>query len=997
MNRITTLCVAVLLTCLSGGATVFAQGGYEVKGVVVDAVGPVIGATVIEQGTTNGTSTGLDGDYVLTVSNADAIVEVSCIGYATQTFTASQMPKTVTLAEDALFLDDVVVIGYGTVKKEDMTGSVSTVRADQINDGMISSPAQLLAGKAGGVVVTAGSGQPGAAATIRVRGGSSLSAVNDPMIIIDGLPISNTGISGVGDALSSINPNDIESFTVLKDASATAIYGSRASNGVIIITTKKGKKSDGLVPHINADFTASLSHNTKYLDVMTGDEIRAAMADYAGVESAAYKALGKENTDWQKQIYQLAQTYEGNIGISGNVGLGKAGYLPYRVSGGYLNQKGTLKTSAMERGTLSINLAPSFLDDHLKVSLNGKGMIMNNTFANQAAIGNAIQYDPTQPIYDNTKNGYKGYRVWGTYDEEQDKLIFNTQSSCNPLLSLLERNDVSTAKRFIGNAQVEYKVHGLEELRFNVNAGLDFSTSTGTVDVPIGAEQSWHNQTQSGSGEHTDYSQIKRDQTLEVYAAYDKTISKHSFGAMAGYSWQNFYTDSKNLTVKATDKSVLKDKPYLYEYFLVSFFGRLNYSYDNRYLVTATMRYDGTSRFANNKWGFFPSVAFGWNMKNESFLKDVNDISTMKLRLSWGQTGQQDLNTEGYPTIATYMNNLIGSLYPFGDQVMIPLTPKPYNADLKWETTTTYNIGADLGFLENRITANVDAYYRETTDLLNYTPVPAGSNLKNYVHANIGSLVNYGVELDMNFIPVQTEDWFWQIGVNGAWNKNVVTKLTANDAADGYNGVPAGDDIGGAVGNKIQRFYTGDPVNTFYVYQQVYDTDGKPIMGAYVDRNEDGKIDENDKYSYKKPAPDFTFGFNTTLNWRNWTFAMSAHANIGNYVYNNNLSQYSLMTDLWTNSWVSNRISRASELNFTRAQYFSDYFIENASFLKLDNITLGYNFNLPKDMSLNLFATVQNVCTITGYDGIDPEIFNGIDNNVWPRPRTYILGLKYNF
>ena len=405
MYRITTLCVAVLLTCLSGGATVFAQSGYEVKGVVVDAVGPVIGATVIEQGTSNGTSTGLDGDYVLNVSNANAVVEVSCIGYATQTFVASQMPKTVTLSEDALFLDDVVVIGYGTVKKEDMTGSVSTVRADQINDGMISSPAQLLSGKAGGVVVTAGSGQPGSGSTIRIRGGSSLSAVNDPMIIVDGLPISNTGISGVGDALSSINPNDIESFTVLKDASATAIYGSRASNGVIIITTKKGKKSDGNIPHVNADFTASLSHNTKYLDVMTGDELRAAMAEYQGVESEAYKTLGKANTDWQKEIYQLAQTYEGNVGISGNVGLGKAGYLPYRVSGGYLNQKGTLKTSSMERGTLSVNLSPSFLDDHLKVSLNGKGMIMNNRFANTGAISQAVQYDPTQPIYDDSKNG----------------------------------------------------------------------------------------------------------------------------------------------------------------------------------------------------------------------------------------------------------------------------------------------------------------------------------------------------------------------------------------------------------------------------------------------------------------------------------------------------------------------------------------------------------------------------------------------------------------
>ena len=994
MNRIMTLCASFVLSCIMG-VSVFAQGGYEVKGVVVDAIGPVIGATVIEQGTTNGTSTGLDGDYVLTVSSANAVVEVSCIGYATQTFVASQMPATVTLSEDTTFLDEVVVIGYGTVKKEDMTGSVSTVRADQINDGMISSPSQLLAGKAGGVVVTAGSGQPGSAATIRIRGGSSLSAVNDPMIIIDGLPISNTGISGVGDALSSINPNDIESFTVLKDASATAIYGSRASNGVIIITTKKGKKADGNIPHINADFTTSLSHNTKYLDVMTGDELRAAMESYQGKDSDAYRALGDANTDWQKHIYQLAQTYEGNVGISGNIGLGRAGYLPYRVSGGYLNQKGTLKTSSLERGTLSLNLSPSFLDDHLKVSLNGKGMIMNNRFANGGAISQAAQYDPTQPIYDDSINGYNGYKVWGTYDDEKEVLQFNTQSTCNPLLSLFEKQDLSTAMRFIGNAQFEYKVHGLEDLRFNVNLGLDYTTSKGTVDVPEGAEQSWHIQSQSGSGEHTDYTQLKRDQTLEAYAAYDKTLGKHTFGVMAGYSWQNFFTESTSKTYKASDLSLLADKPYIYEYFLVSFFGRANYSFDNRYLITATVRYDGTSRFANNKWGLFPSVALGWNLKNESFLKDVSSVSAMKLRLSWGQTGQQDLNTSGYPTIATYMNNLIGSYYPFGDQGIIPITPMPYNADLKWETTTTYNVGADLGFLDNRITANVDAYYRKTTDLLNYTPVPAGSNLKNYLDANIGTLVNYGVELDLNFIPVQTEDLFWQIGINGAWNKNVVTKLTAYDSED-YKGVMTGG-ISGAVGNTIQRFNTGDPVHTFYVYQQVYDENGDPIMGAYVDRNEDGKVDENDKYSYMKPAPDVTIGLNTTLNWRNWTFALSAHANIGNYVYNNNLSQYSLITDLWTNSFVSNRMAKAADLNFTKAQYFSDYFIQNASFLKLDNITLGYTFRLPKDMSLNLFGTVQNVCTITGYDGIDPEVFNGIDSNIWPRPRTYVIGLKYNF
>ena len=990
MNRFLSLVAGLMLSGVFA-AHVSAQngGGYEVKGVVSDQAGPVIGATIIEQGTQNGTPSGLDGEFSLTVSSPDAVIEISCIGYKTQTFAANAVPANILLETDTEFLDDVVVIGYGTVKKEDMTGSVSTVRADDINKGMISSPSQLLAGKSGGVVVTAGSGQPGSASTIRIRGGSSLTASNDPMIVVDGLPINDSGIGGIGDQLSSINPSDIESFTVLKDASATAIYGSRASNGVIIITTKKGRAGDKAI-HVSADFTASVSQNYRYLDVLTGDEMRALIADRYGMESETYKALGQENTDWQKQIWQLGQTYEGNVSLSGNIGLGNAGDLPYRVSGGYYNQKGTLKTSSMERGTIALNLNPTLLDDHLTIALNGKGMFINNRFANQDAIPQAVQYDPTQPVYD--ENGLNGYRIWG------DPNSVGVQGTSNPVASLYEKTDLSDAKRFIGNAQIAYKIHGLEDLSLNLNLGLDYFTSAGTVDVPAGSEQSYRNQTQAGHGLHTDYTYMKRDQTLEAYGAYNKTLGKHSFGVMAGYSWQHFYEESTNKEVRADDPAyVYKETTPAFEHFLISFFGRANYSFDNRYLITATVRWDGTSRFINNKWGFFPSVAFAWNIKNEGFMKSVSDVSALKLRLSWGQTGQQDLNTSNYPSIATYKENTVaGSQYYFGDRLINPLTPIAYNENLRWETTTTYNAGVDLGFINDRITVSLDAYYRKTTDLLNNTPVAAGSNLKNWLVANIGTLENYGVELDMNFIPIQTEDWFWQIGLNGAWNRNIITKLTTNDDNPDYTGVATGG-ISGGTGNNIQRFMTGYPVNAFYVYQQVYDENGLPIMGAYVDRNEDGKIDEKDMYCYKKPAPDVTIGFNTTLNWKQWSLALSAHANLGNWVYDNNSSNMTLMTDLWTNNFVSNRVPLASEINFTQAQYFSDYWVKNASFLKIDNITLGYTFNLPKAMTLNLFATVQNVCTITGYDGIDPEIFNGIDNNLWPRPRTYVLGLKYNF
>ena len=1013
MNRIITLCVAFLLTALLGGASVFAQGGYVVKGVVSDQAGPIIGATVLEQGTTNGVSTGLDGDYVLTVSNANAVIEISCIGYATQTFTASQVPAKVLLAEDTMFLDDVVVIGYGTVKKDDMTGSVSAVKADQLNKGVVTSPSSLLQGKSAGVVITPGSGAPGSGSTIRIRGGSSLKASNDPLIVIDGLPVSNDGISGTADALSSINPNDIESFTVLKDASATAIYGSRASNGVILITTKKGNGT-GKGVHLDVDFTASLSQPARYVDVMNAAELREAVLAYTGSkESDAYKALGSDetiDTNWQKEIYQLAQTYELNASLSGKLD-NKVVTMPYRISVGGLYQQGTLKTGYMGRETVSLNLAPSFLDKHLTFNLNGKFMNMDTRFANQDAITQAIQYTPTKPVYDET--GLNGYSWWnygkGTYTVDN----CNTMANQNPVALLNDKKDLSRANRFIGNAQIDYKIHGLEDLRLNVNLGIDFSKSRGTVDVAPNTEQSMHSTNQQGadgsaSGYHNNYSQMRLDQTLEAYADYSKTIQRHSFGIMAGYSWQHFYTESFNETFKAdatdpeaADYYLSKPKVGKTEYFLVSFFGRVNYSFDSRYYITATLRRDGTSRFQNNKWGLFPSVALGWSIKNEPFLKDSEAVSALKLRLSYGQTGQQDLNSGNYPTLATYTYNTNASQYYFGTTMIQPITPNGYNADLKWETTSTYNVGIDYGFIKDRIYGSVEFYKRYTKDLLNWTPVAAGANLTNYLDANIGNLENTGVEFEINAVPIETRDWNWKIGANVAWNKTVVTKLTTDDERADYYGVETGG-ISGGTGNNIQVHQTGFAPYSFFVYQQVYDVNGNPIEGLYVDRNKDGKIDTNDKYCYHKAAPDVTLGLNTTLSYKNWTLALSAHASIGNYVYDNIRSNGELLSDLWTNSFVNNRVPGALKTNFAKsAQYFSDYYVKDASFFKFDNITLSRYFSLGKDsklpMGLNVFATVQNVGCISSYTGVDPEIYSGIDNNMYPRPRTYILGIKFNF
>ena len=1006
MKRILTA-LGIMLVSMFVPAAISAQNGYQVKGVVVDNLGPVIGATVLEVGTSNGTTTGLDGDFTLKVSSADAMVEISCIGYASQTFKASQVPGTITLSEDALFLEDAIVIGYGTVKKSDLTGSVATIKADEINKGVITTPADLLRGKTAGVVVTSGSGMPGSGATVRIRGGASLNASNDPLYIIDGLPVSNDGISGMSDPLSSINPEDIESFTVLKDASATAIYGSRASNGVIVITTKKGSKAASAagMPHIAVDVTTSVNTIAKYYDVLTGDEMRALMQERVAnglTADKALEALGTENTDWQKLIYHAAPTVDANLSVNGNVALGGV-TLPYRVSGGFTDQNGTLKGSKMDRGTVSLNLAPTFFEKHLSVNLNGKYTLAKNWYANQGAIGSALRYDPTQPVYDDSEAGLLGYHIWRKSNGE-----VNTMATCNPVAQLNDQKDEATANRFIGNAQFDYKIHGFEDLRVNLNLGIDWARSGGMNEVAQNSEMSWHNTQQvykdaaeksHAGGAHTEYSYGRLNTTLELYADYNKSFGDHNVDLMGGYSWQRFYNDSASHTDRIEDGNVISDSIYKGEYFLISFFGRANYNYKDRYLVTATVRRDGTSRFQNHKWGLFPSVALGWNVLNEDFFQTGLDISTLKLRASWGMTGQQDVGGY-YDTFATFYTNQIGSYYQINGVTVNPKTALGYNPDLKWETTTTYNVGVDFGMNNDEFTVSLDAYKRDTKDMLSYVQVAALSNLTNYLNSNIASMSNTGVELEVNKVLIKTKEQSLTIGGNVAYNHNVITKLNA--ASRNKAGVRTGG-ISGGTDNWVQMHQIGHPMSAFYVYQQVYDEEGKPIFGQYVDQNNDGVINESDRHFFHKPAADFTFGFNVNYSYKNWNFALNGHASVGNYVYNNVASNTEMYKDLWVNSFISNRLQSAKESNFEDAMYISDYYIENASFLKLDNFTVGYTFpqlfklNNDRAASLNVFGTVQNIATLTGYSGIDPEVFGGIDGTVYPRPRTFVLGAKLNF
>ena len=958
---------------LSVGA--FAQ--IEVKGHVKDAAGEdIIGATVRVEGTQTATVSDFDGNFVLKAKEGATLV-VSYVGYQNATVKAAPTVE-VTLVDDETVLQDVVVIGYGSVRKSDATGSVMSVEADQLNKGLATSPADLLQGKTPGVQIVTNSGAPGAGAKIRIRGGSSLSASNDPLIVIDGLPISSTEISG-GDMLNTINPNDIESFSILKDASATAIYGSRASNGVILITTKKGKA--GSKPRINVDMSGTFKTVAKKVDVLSADAFREFfMANY-GTNADAVAALGNANTNWQDEIYRNTFAEEINASVSGGYVSGNKTFkMPYRVSAGFLNNDGNLKTTGMSRTNFGFNLTPTLFDDRLTINLNGKGVFTHNKFADEGAIGSAIQYNPLKSVDSKWEsNGAP-----------------NTMSTLNPVFQLNEQHKSSYVRRFVGNAQFDYKFKFLDGLRANLNLGLDISTTSGWNISDYQSEVSYHNKVENGTGLFEKYTQLRRDQTLEFYLAYAKELKEiySRFDVLAGYSWQHFYNKTTNEKVSNDgNNTYLYGDPTLFktESFLISFYGRLNYTLLDRYLLTFTIRDDGTSRFQNNKWGVFPSAALAWRISEENFMKSADWLSNLKLRLGWGITGQQNINQGDYPSIATYHTNQHGSLYMFGNNVIIPITPKGYAPKIKWEETTTYNIGLDFGFLGNRINGSIDVYQRKTKDLLNKVPVASGTNLTNYLLTNVGDMENKGIEGALNVVPIEQKDLRLEIGFNITYNKNKITRLTASDDPS-YPGVEDGG-ISGGVGNKIQIQKVGNPMNSFYVLQQVYDEAGKPLEGVYVDRNHDGQITDDDRYVYYKPDPDVIIGLNTELSYKKWTFSAAFRSFLGNYVYNNVASNTEMKADMWTNNFICNRVSTAPYSNFQQAQYKSDYYVQNASFLKLDKVTVAYN--IAPWVRVNF--TAQNVFTISKYDGVDPEVANGIDNNMYPRSRNFILGASFNF
>ena len=957
-----------------------------IKGEVTDAQNgeALIGATVMVEGEKGGTVTDFDGNFSLQVSSSAKKIKVSYIGYIDKVLSISDNMK-VKLESDSKALADVVVIGYGTARKSDLTGSVATVKSKDFNKGLVSSPEQLINGKVSGVQIMSNSGSASAGSTIRVRGGASLNASNDPLIVLDGVPLEQGGISGnSSNFLSMINPSDIESMTVLKDASSTAIYGSRASNGVIIITTKKGQQ--GAVK-VNFNTTNSLQTRAQMVDMLSRDEFVNVINQFGDANQKSL--LGTANTDWNDEVYRTAFGTDNNLSVSGSIDK----WLPFRVSVGYYNQSGLVRKDNVERWTGNVVLTPSFFQDHLKLTINAKGTLNNNSFNNGGAVWAAATFNPTIPVY-------SGNDKYGGYNEALDADGVPVNAGVRNPRGLVDLYDSkSKVSRFIGSMDVDYKVHFLPELKLHATVGADYAKGDGTIYVPAYAAQSYNKDESLGGSDYKYGPQKNENRLLTLYANYAKYFEdiKSNVDLTAGYDYQYwksttplYYTKSAagtNLsTVKASD----------YRHVMLSYYGRINYSFDGKYLLTATVRRDASSRFSKDtRWGTFPSVALGWTLTEEPWLKNQKVLSNLKLRASYGVTGQQE-GIGNYNYLPVYTYSVTGAEAFINGQYINTYRPEAYVSDLKWETTTSWNFGLDFGFLDGRIGGAIDFYTRKTKDLLASVPTAAGTNFSKTILTNVGNVDSKGIEVSLNATPIQTKDWEWNLSYNFTWQDMKVKNLSLTKGGSQTN-VKVGPSIDAY---QFQVLSEGYEPYMFYVYHQLYDSQtGKPIEGAYADLNNDGEINESDLYRYHSPAPKYIMGLSTSLRYKQLTLGMSFRANIDNYVYNGmGMSTGAFETVSYNNSQLNNLNTSFLKTGFKTRQYLSDYYVENASFLKLDNLSLSYNVGkINKWASLTVSAMVQNVFTITGYSGTDPEVPNGMDNSFYPRPRTYSVSLGLQF
>ncbi len=975
------LAALLLMGCLQ----LFAQT-RTVKGEVTDAQNgeALIGATVTVEGEKGGTVTDFDGNFSLQVSSSAKKIKVSYIGYIDKILTISDNMQ-VKLESDSKALADVVVIGYGTARKSDLTGSVATVKAKDFNKGLVSSPEQLINGKVSGVQIMSNSGSASAGSTIRVRGGASLNASNDPLIVLDGVPLEQGGISGnSSNFLSMINPSDIESMTVLKDASSTAIYGSRASNGVIIITTKKGQQG-GL--KVNFNTTNSMQTRAQMVDMLSHDDFVNVINQF-GTDNQK-SLLGNANTDWNDEVYRTAFGTDNNLSLSGSIGK----YLPFRVSAGYYNQSGLVRKDNVERWTGNVVLTPSFFQDHLKLTINAKGTLNNNSFNNGGAVWAAATFNPTIPVY-------SGNNSYGGFNEALDADGYPVNAGVRNPRGLVDLYDSkSKVSRFIGSMDVDYKVHFLPDLKLHATIGADYAKGDGTIYVPGYAAQSF-NKDESLSGSDYKYGPQKNEnRLLTLYANYAKYFEniKSNVDLTAGYDYQ-FWKSTTPLyyTKSAAGTTLSTVKASDYRHVMLSYYGRVNYSFDGKYLLTATVRRDASSRFSKDtRWGTFPSVALGWTLTEEPWLKDNKVVSNLKLRASYGVTGQQE-GIGNYNYLPVYTSSVTGAEALINGQYITTYRPEAYVSDLKWETTTSWNFGLDFGFLNGRIGGAIDFYTRKTKDLLASVPTAAGTNFSKTILTNVGNVDSKGIEVSLNATPVQTKDWEWNLSYNFTWQNMKVKNLSLTQGGSQTN-VKVGPSIDAY---QFQVLSEGYEPYMFYVYHQLYDSEtGKPIEGAYADLNGDGEINDGDLYRYHSPAPKYIMGLSTSLRYKQLTLGMSFRANIDNYVYNGmGMSTGAWETVSYNNSQLNNLNASFLKTGFKTRQYLSDYYVENASFLKLDNLSLSYNVGkINKWASLTVSAMVQNVFTITGYSGTDPEVPNGMDNSFYPRPRTYSVSLGLQF
>ncbi len=983
---ITVFAIAILYLILPGSTSpLLAQqeGGRRITGVITDENNePLTGATILVTGTTIGTTAGINGEFSLTLPAGKTEIQVSFIGYETQVVpVVDRGTVNIQLQPESFTLDNLIVIGYGTQRKSDLTGSVSNVSSKDFNVGLIGSPEQLINGKVSGVQIMSNSGSPTSGSTIRIRGGASLNASNDPLIVLDGVPLENGGISGnSGNFLSLINPSDIESMTILKDASSTAIYGSRASNGVIIITTKRGT-DDRL--RVTFNTTNSVQTRTKMADMLSRDQFADIINGRGTVEQKAL--LGTTSTDWNDQIFRAASGTDNNLSIAGRI----ASQWPVRVAFGYYNQNGLMKSDNAERFTGSFSFSPSFFADHLRVTLNGKGAVNNNRFTNNEAIWAASTFNPTLPVYSGNSN-------FGGYDEAIDNSGNPVNGGVRNPLGLVEQYySASRVSRFIGNADIDYKMHFLPELKLHTTLGYDHAEGKGEIYVPSEAAQYY-----TTKGRDYGYGPQKNtNRLLTAYLNYNKYLTsvKSSIDATMGYDYQFW----KSITAPYSELNTIGEVQTTsaagdQRHALISYYARLNYTFDNRYMFTATVRRDGTSRFhRDHRWGTFPSVALAWRISEEAFLRDNPLISTLKLRASYGVTGQQEgIGNYNYLPVYTYSQE--GAEVQFGDQWLHTYRPEAYVQNLKWETTSSWNMGFDFGFLKDRITGSLDYYTRQTKDLLATVPSPAGSNFDKNILTNVGNVDSRGVEFTLNATLVNTRDLTWDVSYNMTWQKMKVKNLSLVEGSATMNTL-----VGPTIDSyQFQVLSEGYEPYMFYVYHQLYDEEtGKPIEGAYADLDGNGVINSNDLYRYKSPAPDFIFGLSTSLRYDKWTLGMSFRANVGNYVYNGMAMNTGAWSTVSYNSFQINNLSASYlETGFNNRQYLSDYYVRNASFLKMDNLTLGYNFGrITKWCAVNVSAMVQNVFCITGYDGVDPEVPNGMDLSFYPRPRTFSLNVGLEF